>query len=47
MDVIQANVSDDSAEVLHLRGYVRGYVYRLQGRDAPSWMDTERRLPKK
>jgi len=35
-----ANVYADSSEVLHLRGYVRGYVYRLQGRAAPDWTDT-------
>lgn len=39
MDLV-ASVYADSSEVLHLRGYVRGYVYRLQGRAAPSWTDT-------
>jgi len=35
-----ANAYADSSEVLHLRGYVRGYVSRLQGRAAPKWTDT-------
>jgi len=35
-----ANMYADSSEVLHLRGYVSGYVSRLQGRAAPSWTDT-------
>jgi len=43
MELIGSVSADDNTDVLHLRGYVRGYVYRLQGRAAPSWRDTGRR----
>jgi tetratricopeptide (TPR) repeat protein len=37
-------VPDDNSELWHLRGYVRGYVYRLQGRPGPGLADTGRGL---
>ena len=44
MELIEASVSDDDSEVWHLRGYVRGYVDRLQGRSAQSWLAAVRRF---